>query len=62
MNKLSISWFEGELTKRGILKAKSRKQMAAGWKTAFGSTNIYAYKIEMNIEHMFTANEEKAAE
>jgi hypothetical protein len=62
MNKLSISWFEGELTKRGILKAKSRKQMAAGWKTAFGSTNIYAYKIEMNIEHMFAPNEEKVAE
>ena len=53
LQRLAPKWFETELEKQGILKEKVKKQMAAGWKTAFGSTNVYAYRIEMPIEHLF---------
>jgi len=59
-NKLSPTWFEGELERRGILKEKSRKQMAAGWKAAFGSTNVQAYKIVMDISQIFKDDENTA--
>jgi hypothetical protein len=57
-NKLSPTWFEGELERRGILKEKSRKQMAAGWKAAFGSTNVQAYKVVMDISQIFKDDED----
>jgi hypothetical protein len=53
LQRLAPKWFETELQKQGILKEKVKKQMAAGWKTAFGSTNVYAYRIEMPIAHLF---------
>jgi len=53
LHKLSPTWFENELEKRGILKEKSRKQMAAGWKAAFGSTNVQAYKVVMDVSQIF---------
>jgi len=53
LQRLAPKWFETELEKQGILKEKVKKQMAAGWKTAFGSTNVYAYRIEMPIQHLF---------
>jgi len=59
-NKLSPTWFEGELERRGILKEKSRKQMAAGWKAAFGSTNVQAYKVVMDISQIFKDDEDTA--
>ena len=57
IQRLTPKWFETELTKQGILKEKVKKQMAAGWKTAFGSTNVYAYRIEMPIAHLFNNDE-----
>ena len=60
-NKLSPTWFEGELERRGILKEKSRKQMAAGWKAAFGSTNVQAYKVVMDISQIFKDDEDTTA-
>jgi len=60
--KLGTAWFEGELTRKGILKHKDRKQMASGWKSAFGSTNIQAYRIVMDISHLFQNEQETVAE
>lgn len=51
--KLSASWFEEQLSKYAILKCKERKQMAAGWKTGLGHTNMQAYKLNMKIDHLF---------
>jgi hypothetical protein len=39
---------------RGILKSRGRKQMAAGWKDAFGTTNVQAYEIKFDVSHLFT--------
>jgi hypothetical protein len=60
--KLGTAWFEGELTRKGILKHKDRKQMASGWKSAFGSTNIQAYRVVMDISHLFQNEQETVAE
>ena len=57
--RLSASWFEEQLHKRGMLKCKERKQMAAGWKSGFGHTNMQAYKINMKIDHLFKYDEEQ---
>lgn len=46
--------FETALEKRGILKNRGRKQMAAGWKDAFGTTNVQAYEIKFDVSHIFT--------
>jgi hypothetical protein len=56
--KLGVREFESNLTRRGTLKSKIRKQMASGWKDAFGTTNIQAYEIEMDMTHLFPLNEE----
>ena len=59
--KLGVREFESNLERRGVLKGKVRKQMASGWKEAFGSTNIQAYEIEMDISHLLPKNEEAVA-
>jgi hypothetical protein len=51
--------FENRLKSNGILQAKIKKQMAAGWKDAFGSTNVNAYELRMDVSHIFK-NEEAA--
>ena len=45
--------FENALEKRGILRHRGRKQMAAGWKDAFGTTNVQAYEIKFDVSHLF---------
>lgn len=59
LQKLSVSWFEEQLTKRGMLKCKERKQMAAGWKSGLGHTNMQAYKLNMKIDHLFNHEQEQ---
>jgi hypothetical protein len=59
--KLGVREFESNLERRGVLKGKVRKQMASGWKEAFGSTNIQAYEIEMDISHLLPKDEEAIA-
>jgi hypothetical protein len=56
--KLGVREFESNLERRGTLKGKVRKQMASGWKDAFGTTNIQAYEIEMDMTHLFPVDEE----
>ena len=51
--KLGVRDFEDRLTKSGILVSKGRKQMAAGWKDAFGSTNVQAYELKLDMSHLF---------
>ena len=51
--KLGVRDFEDRLTKAGILVSKGRKQMAAGWKDAFGSTNVQAYELKLDMSHLF---------
>lgn len=52
--KVGLRDFESALEKRGILKSRGRKQMAAGWKDAFGTTNVQAYEIKFDVSHIFT--------
>ena len=56
--KLGTREFEDRLTKAGVLVGKGRKQMAAGWKDAFGSTNVQAYELKLDMSHLF--NDEEA--
>ena len=56
--RLSTSWFEERLKKNGMLICKEKKQMAAGWKSGLGQTNIQAYRLKMSLEHLF--KDEKA--
>lgn len=51
--KLGIKDFEGRMTNAGILKGRVRKQMAAGWSEAVGTTNVQAYVIATDISHLF---------
>lgn len=51
--RLGIKEFESRLTKAGIMKGKVRKQMAAGWNDAVGSTNVQAYVFETDISALF---------
>jgi len=55
--KLGAKEFEMRLERSGILKDRIKKQMAAGWKDAIGSHNVQAYKIEMDISHLFNEKE-----
>ena len=57
LQRLSTSWFEEQLHKRGMLKCKERKQMAAGWKSGLGHTNMQAYRLNMKIDHLFKHDE-----
>lgn len=59
LQRLSVSWFEEQLHKRGMLKCKERKQMAAGWKSGLGHTNMQAYRLNMKIDHLFKHDEEQ---
>jgi hypothetical protein len=52
--RIGLRDFENALEKRGILKSRGRKQMAAGWKDAFGTTNVQAYEIKFDVSHLFT--------
>ena len=51
--KLGIKDFESRMTNAGLLKSKVRKQMASGWNEAIGATNVQAYMITTDIEHLF---------
>ena len=51
--RIGLRDFENALEKRGILKSRGRKQMAAGWKDAFGTTNVQAYEIKFDVSHLF---------
>jgi len=57
--RLGVKDFEGRMSNAGILQGKVRKQMAAGWNEAVGSTNVQAYTITTDISHLFPAVEEK---
>jgi hypothetical protein len=57
--RMDTKHFENRLKSNGILQAKIKKQMAAGWKDAFGSTNVNAYELRMDVSHIFK-NEEAA--
>lgn len=57
--RMDIKHFESRLKANGILQNKIKKQMAAGWKDAFGSTNVNAYELRMDVTHIFK-NEEAA--
>ena len=62
--KLGIKDFEGRMSKAGVLQGRVRKQMAAGWNEAVGTTNVQAYVINTDISHLFPAevkDGEKAA-
>ena len=41
------------MTKSGLLQGRVRKQMAAGWNEAVGTTNVQAYVIKTDISHLF---------
>lgn len=51
--KLGIKDFESRMTNAGLLKSKVRKQMASGWNEAIGATNVQAYMITTDVEHLF---------
>lgn len=51
--RLGIKDFEGRMSNAGILQGKVRKQMAAGWNEAIGSTNVQAYMITTDITYLF---------
>lgn len=55
--RMDVKHFESRLRANGILQNKIKKQMAAGWKDAFGSTNVNAYELRMDVSHLFK-NEE----
>lgn len=63
--RLGIKDFEGRMSKAGVLQGRVRKQMAAGWNEAIGSTNVQAYVIRSDISHLFPTelieNAEKTA-
>jgi hypothetical protein len=60
--KLGIKEFETRLTDAGILKGKLRKQMAAGWSDAVGSTNVQAYAFETDLTHLIKPEQENEQE
>ena len=51
--RMDVKGFEDRLRKFGVLQQKIKKQMAAGWKDAFGSTNVNAYELKLDISHIF---------
>ena len=51
--RLGIKDFEGRMSKAGMLQGRVRKQMAAGWNEAIGSTNVQSYVIKSDISHLF---------
>jgi hypothetical protein len=63
--RLGIKDFEGRMSKAGVLQGRVRKQMAAGWNEAIGTTNVQAYVIRSDISHLFPTelieNAEKTA-
>jgi len=59
--RLGTREFEDRLTKAGVLVCKGRKQMAAGWKDAFGSTNVQAYELKLDMSHLFNDQEAVSA-
>jgi hypothetical protein len=60
--KLGIKEFETKLTDAGVLKGKLRKQMAAGWSDAVGSTNVQAYAFETDLTHLIKPEQENEQE
>lgn len=57
--KSDVRQFEDQLKAKGVLKDRVRKQMATGWKDAFGTTNVWAYEIAMDISHLFPKDVEE---
>jgi hypothetical protein len=60
--KLGIKEFETKLTDAGVMKGKLRKQMAAGWSDAVGSTNVQAYAFETDLTHLIKPEQENEQE
>lgn len=58
--RMDIRNFESKLKASGVLQGKIKKQMASGWKDAFGSTNVNAYELKMDLSHLF--NEQQATD
>lgn len=56
--RMDVKHFESRLKANGILQNKIKKQMAAGWKDAFGSTNVNAYELRMDVSHLFKHEQE----
>lgn len=59
--RMDIRSFEAKLSASGVLKGKIKKQMAAGWKDAFGSTNVNAYELKFDVSHLFHEQQDKIA-
>lgn len=55
--RMDVRNFESKLKTDGVLRNKLKKQMAAGWKDAFGSTNVNAYELKMDVSHLFNAKQ-----
>jgi hypothetical protein len=59
--RMDIRSFEAKLSASGVLQGKIKKQMAAGWKDAFGSTNVNAYELKFDVSHLFHEQQDKIA-
>lgn len=51
--RMDVRTFESKMRASGILKNKIKKQMAAGWKDAFGSTNVNVYEFKTDMSFLF---------
>lgn len=58
--RMDVRHFESRLKASGALQNKIKKQMAAGWKDAFGSTNVNAYELRMDVSHLFNEQQQEA--
>jgi Domain of unknown function (DUF927) len=59
--RMDVRHFESRLKASGTLQNKIKKQMAAGWKDAFGSTNVNAYELKMDVTHIFNEQQQEAS-
>ena len=59
--RMDVRNFENRLRASGVLQGKTKKQMAAGWKDAFGSTNVNAYELKMDVSHLFADEQQTPA-
>lgn len=58
--RMDVRHIENRLRASGVLQSKLKKQMAAGWKEAFGSTNVNAYELRMDVSHLFNEQQQEA--
>jgi len=59
--RMDVRTFESKMRASGILQNKIKKQMAAGWKDAFGSTNVNAYELKTDMTHIFDEQQDATA-